>query len=166
VARLRRYVVSFLTIGVIWINHHAAVARLQRTDHTLLILNLLLLMTVAILPFTTALIAEYLREDEGQHLSAAVYSASFLLIGIAFLGLQRHALGGPGDLVRPEVDAATRRRIIRRSAAGLAPYMLAVGAAALSPYLALAICGVVALYYALPPRPTERATEPTDTESV
>jgi uncharacterized membrane protein len=147
------YVVSFLTIGVIWINHHAAIARIQRTDHTLLVLNLVLLMAVAILPFTTALMADYLREDEGQHLAAGIYSASFLLVGVAFLGLQRHALRGPSDLVRSDVDALARRVIIRRSATGLAPYMLAVVTAAVSPYLALAICGAVALYYALPGTP-------------
>jgi uncharacterized membrane protein len=47
------YVVSFLTIGIIWINHHAMISRLRAADHTILILNLLLLMTIAVLPFAT-----------------------------------------------------------------------------------------------------------------
>ena len=59
------YVVSFLTIGIIWINHHAMIGRLRAADHTILILNLLLLMTVVLLPFATDLIATYLRHPEG-----------------------------------------------------------------------------------------------------
>jgi uncharacterized membrane protein len=68
------FVVPFLTIGVIWINHHAMVRRLRVTDHSILIWNLLLLMTVSALPFTTALMAAYLKQGEGESLAAAVYS--------------------------------------------------------------------------------------------
>jgi uncharacterized membrane protein len=46
------YLVTFLTIGIIWINHHAMLRRLVSVDHTILVLNLLLLLTVVILPFT------------------------------------------------------------------------------------------------------------------
>ncbi len=53
--------VSFATIGIIWINHHVMIARLREADHTILILNLLLLMSIGILPFTTNLMATYLR---------------------------------------------------------------------------------------------------------
>src|SRR4051812_39313370 len=49
------FVISFLTIGIIWINHHAMVRRLRVADPSILIWNLLLLMTVSVLPFTTAL---------------------------------------------------------------------------------------------------------------
>src|ERR1700759_1438633 len=52
------YVISFLTIGIIWINHHAAFGRLRVVDHSILIWNLALLMTVSVLPFTTRLMAE------------------------------------------------------------------------------------------------------------
>jgi hypothetical protein len=45
------YVISFITIGIIWINHHAMIGRLQRPNHAILFLNLLLLMSIGILPF-------------------------------------------------------------------------------------------------------------------
>jgi hypothetical protein len=45
------YATSFLTIGIIWMNHHYCVETMGRPDRTLLFLNLLLLMTVAFLPF-------------------------------------------------------------------------------------------------------------------
>ena len=68
------YVTSFLTIGIIWINHHVMIRRLREPDHTILFLNLLLLMSIAVLPFATSLMAAYLRESSGQHLAAAIYS--------------------------------------------------------------------------------------------
>ena len=49
-------------------------------------------MTVSALPFTTALMAAYLKESQGESLAAAVYSGSFLLMGIVFAGMNRHIL--------------------------------------------------------------------------
>ena len=73
---------SFVTIGVIWINHHAMLRRVQTVDHSVLVCNLLLLMLIAVLPWTTALLAEYLREDDGQHLAAAIYGGSLLAMAL------------------------------------------------------------------------------------
>jgi uncharacterized membrane protein len=143
------YVVSFATIGVIWINHHAAIDRVARADHTLLVLNLLLLLTVAVLPFTTALMAEYLREGEGQHLAAAIYAGSLLVMSLAFFAMQQHVLRREGVLDE-RIGAAARRRVRLRNVAGLGPYAAAVALAAVSSYATLALCGLVALYYALP----------------
>ncbi len=69
------YATSFLTIGIIWINHHITIERLRGVDQSVLIINLLLLMCVGILPWTTALLAEYLRRGSGQGLAAAIYAA-------------------------------------------------------------------------------------------
>ncbi len=76
------YVTSFLTIGIIWINHHVMIRRLREPDHMILFLNLLLLMSIAILPFATSLMATYLRESSGQHLAAVIYSGSLLVMGV------------------------------------------------------------------------------------
>ena len=145
------YVVSFLTIGVIWINHHAMIARLAQANHTVLALNLLLLMTIAVIPFTTALVADYLRESEGEKLAALVYGGSLMAMSIAFYTTQGYVLYGRGGaLARPEIASAERRAIRARNRVGLLPYAIATAAAALSPYLTLAICGAVAAFYALP----------------
>ena len=65
------YAVSFTTIGIIWINHHAMISRLRIADHVILMLNLVLLLMIALLPFATSLLAAFLREGRGQHLAAA-----------------------------------------------------------------------------------------------
>jgi uncharacterized membrane protein len=144
------YAVSFLTIGIIWINHHAMIRRLATVDHGLLTLNLLLLLLVALLPFTTALMAAYLQESSGEHLAAAIYSGSCLLMGAAFAATNRHALVVRPGLLATPVSDVRRRAILRRAVAGVAPYAIATALAPVTPYATLAICAAIALYYALP----------------
>jgi uncharacterized membrane protein len=144
------YAVSFLTIGIIWINHHAMITRLARADHSILILNLLLLLTIAVLPFATELMAAYLRVGHGQKLAAAVYSGAFLLMSIAFTALNRHILLARAHMLSGELELEERRRILARSITGLGPYLLATLLAAVSPYITLAICAAIAVFYATP----------------
>jgi uncharacterized membrane protein len=140
------YVISFLTIGIIWINHHAMISRLREADHTILILNLLLLMTIGLLPFATDLVATH----RGQPLAAAIYSGCFMLMAIAFSVLNRRVLIVRADLLVETLPLELRRRIYRRAAMGVLPYVLATALAFVSPYLTLGICAALGLYYATP----------------
>ncbi|HEV3046435.1 MAG TPA: TMEM175 family protein [Solirubrobacteraceae bacterium] len=150
------YALSFATIGIIWINHHAMVRRLKAVDHAVHILNLALLMTVGILPFTTALMAAYLKSGHGEHLAAAIYAGSFLVMGIAFQVMQRHITLRRTHLLAVELTEAERRAIVNRSALGLPPYLLATAIAIVSPYATLALCGLLAAFYALPRTTADR----------
>jgi uncharacterized membrane protein len=144
------YVVSFLTIGIIWINHHAMIRRLRAIDHTIMVWNLLLLLSVGVLPFTTALLAAYLREGQGSELAAAVYGGSLLAMSLIFAATNRHILYAKEVLLSEDVDAAQRRTILARGVAGLLPYLVATALAPVSSYLTLGICAAVAVFYALP----------------
>ncbi|TMK76003.1 MAG: DUF1211 domain-containing protein, partial [Actinobacteria bacterium] len=144
------YAVSFLTIGIIWINHHAMIRRLRAVDHEVLVVNLLLLLFVGLLPFTTHLMATYLKEGEGDHLAAAIYSGSFLAMSIAFATLNWRILFHKTQLAAEAMPEARRRAILTRGVAGLVPYLIATILAIVSAYVTLAICGAVALFYALP----------------
>jgi uncharacterized membrane protein len=144
------YAISFLTIGIIWINHHVMIGRLKQADHSILMLNLVLLMTIGVLPFATALMARYLREGAGEHLAAAVYAGAFLAMSAAFITLQRQILLRRPQLLKRDLPQAERRRIVRRNATGIVPYALALAVALVSPYVTLAICAAVAAFYALP----------------
>jgi uncharacterized membrane protein len=144
------YTVSFLTIGIIWINHHAMLRRTLGVDHTILLLNILLLLTVVVLPFSTSLMAAYLKASHGENLAAGVWSGSFLVMSIAFFAMQRHLLVTKQHLLHEHMTPELRTWVLRRNAAGLMPYAIATAAAILSPYLTLAICAAVAVFYALP----------------
>ena len=139
-----------MTIGIIWINHHAMISRLRRADHSILILNLFLLMSIGILPFATGLMANYLRDPGGQRLAAAVYSGCFLLMSLAFSLLNRQILLGRPSMLTSEMPLQERRRILARALTGLVPYLVATILAIVSAYATLAICAGVAAFYALP----------------
>jgi uncharacterized membrane protein len=144
------YVVSFLTIGIIWINHHAMIGRLRVADHAILILNLLLLMAIAVLPFATNLVAAYLRHPEQRSLAAVVYASALLVMGVMFALLNGVILLRRQNLLKEPLSVSRRRQIFSRAAGGILPYVVAVGVAFVSAYASIAICGAIGVFYALP----------------
>ena len=144
------FVVSFLTIGIIWVNHHAMLRRLVGVDHSVLMLNLILLLTVGLLLFSTALMAAYVTADHGQETAAVVYGGSYLAMALAFLAMQGHILRSRRHLLAEHMTADVRRSVSRRNAAGTLPYIAATLGGLISPYVTLVICGAVAVFYALP----------------
>ena len=144
------YATSFLTIGIIWVNHHVMIGRLREADHAILFLNLLLLMSIAVLPFATRLMAAYLRESNGQHLAAAIYSGAFLVMAVFFAMLNAHILLVKHERLKRPLPLERRRQILARSISGVVPYAIATVLAVISSYVTLAICGALALFYAFP----------------
>src|SRR5215472_13584102 len=104
------FLASFATIGIMWINHHRLFTHIVRSSHALLLLNSLLLLGVVVVPFPTALVAEYFGH-KGEHLAATLFSGTFLLIAIIFNVLWRYAaqrlLGHNADL--PEVREISKQ---------------------------------------------------------
>ena len=76
------FFVSFWVIGIIWVNHHGLLDHLKRTDRPVLYINLLVLMTVVFIPFSTALMAEHLKSGADEKVAALVYALAFLAMGI------------------------------------------------------------------------------------
>jgi uncharacterized membrane protein len=144
------FVVTFVTIGIIWVNHHAQWQRVARVDRPLLFLNLLLLMFVVLIPFPTSLLARYLHGSD-QHVAAAVYSGVLLAMGLAFSTTWYYTARHAG-LLHVEIGSQELRVLVRRNVVGLLPYAVAFGVAFLSAPASLALCGLVAVYYMLPER--------------
>src|SRR5215208_4150476 len=147
------YVVSFLTIGIIWVNHHAVMDRINYVNRPLLFLNLVFLMAVAAIPFPTALLADYLQAGHDERLASAVYGVTMSLMGIAFGLIWAYAVFSE-DLLHESVDSHRARRSLLIFAAGNPLYLLAIGVSLLSAELGLAIYALLALFYlfdVLPP---------------
>jgi uncharacterized membrane protein len=144
------YITSFLTIGIIWINHHINIGRLAGADHSILILNLLLLMTVVAIPFGTSLLSSYLKASHGENLAAGVYGGILLAMALTFSALNWQIMLRRPHLLKARLSLEQRRAILRRSASGVAPYALATGLAAVSPYITLGITFALAAFYAFP----------------
>jgi uncharacterized membrane protein len=152
------YVTSFLTIGGVWLAHHALFERLSAIDPVLMRLNLLLLMTVSFLPFPTALMAEALRESgSAERAAVVVYGGTAALIEMLLASASRYAASQPELLAAaaaaPPVADRTREGI-RVSLYGV---MLVVGILLL-PKLAAFGYFAVAAYAVLSPRGEGRLT--------
>jgi TMEM175 potassium channel family protein len=151
------YVVSFLTIGIIWVNHHALFALIARVDRPMLFLNLLLLMIIALLPFPTALLGQWVLDVQQPPVAAALLGCAFLLMGLAFGGLWLYAVVHH-DLAGPGLDRASARASIPRFTAGNLVYLIGIGVAFFSPLISLLLYGLVAIYYVFPSLPRSRVS--------
>jgi uncharacterized membrane protein len=144
------YVVSFLTIGIIWLNHHTQFNRIEHPDRTLMVLNLFLLMFVTLTPFPTGLLAKYLTSGGDEHVAAAFYAATMLAMSIAFFGL--YVWAAHRRLFADWIDERQTAYLLRRNGAGLLVYASAIGLAFASAVVSLVLCGAVAVFYLLPGR--------------
>jgi uncharacterized membrane protein len=144
---LSGYLVSFFVIGIMWVNHHAMFRLIVRIDRVGLFLNLLLLLFTAAIPFTTALIAEYLNVGGANaHVAAAVYSATLLCCAVVFTAMWVHAVRG-GRLVATRLSPAEERASIFRYGVGVLIYAFTVALSFLSAPLTLGVQLLIALYY-------------------
>jgi uncharacterized membrane protein len=142
------YVTSFLIIGIIWVNHHAVFELIGRVDRMTLFLNLLLLMTVVAIPFTTALLSEYLLAGGSDARTAAlVYSGVMLAMSCGFAGLYSYVARHPALLAHGVDPGAVRASIVRFSAVGILLYVGTVVVALFSAPLCLLAHLLIALYY-------------------
>jgi uncharacterized membrane protein len=153
------YAVGFLTIGIIWLNHHAMLAHAVRIDRVTLVLNIFLLMVVVVMPWPTALVAEHLRgPGAGARVAAVIYGIASILMSIAFsllwayLSVHQESLAG--------LPAAIRRRAGLRFGAGLAGYIVGTLVAAVASAVpAVIIYALVAIYYIFEQLPAPAAAE-------
>jgi uncharacterized membrane protein len=140
------YVVSFFTIGIIWVNHHALFRNFAEIDRVLLFLNLVLLFFVVTIPFATATIAAYLTHGgRDASLAAAIFQAVFegmsLSFGLLFWWSIRH------EHMKTALTPAAARRSMIRFGIGNLGYVAAIGIAFVSAPASLLISAIVAAYY-------------------
>jgi uncharacterized membrane protein len=151
------YLTSFATIGIMWLNHHRLFQLIRRVDHSLLVLNGLLLLGISVVPYPTALMAGYLGRRE-ETLAAIVYSGTYFYIAIAFNALWRYAssprrqpslLGVPHD--GPEV-----RAIHAQYRFGPLFYVASLLLSCWNARAGMALNMGFALFFAIPPRRVTR----------
>ena len=139
------YLTSFITIGIIWMNHHHAVSLMARTDRTFLFINNLLLLTVAFLPFPTKLVAQFLQED-GEKAAALTYAATFVLMSVIYNAWWRYASGGR-RLIADGVPDSALRAISRAFDPGVPMYAAVFVLAFFSPLAAVLLTFAIAAFY-------------------
>jgi uncharacterized membrane protein len=134
------FLLSFLIVGIIWLNHHATFNLLDRTDHRIQVLNLVLLLPVTVLPWPTALLAEYTREGTAgdQRIAVLVYGVTSSAMALAFNVLWRYLLRHR-ELHKPQVTSELLAVRNRRYNVGLLAYPVATVIGLVSAPLFLAL---------------------------
>jgi TMEM175 potassium channel family protein len=141
------YVTSFLTIGALWLAHHALFRRMLHADSIVVRINLLLLMVVAFLPFPTSLVAEAIDTTHAERAAVAFYGATLFVVSALFGLMARYVISSDNLLHEGAEDDV--RRLVRRLTPSLGFYLVVLLLARVAPaaaavgFLAVAINGVV-----------------------
>ncbi len=142
------FLLSFLFIGVMWINHHRLFTHIKRADNGLLFFNLLLLLGVTVVPFPTAVLAAHL-EGADARTAAMLYSAVYFVIAIFFNVLWHYAVSAG---LLDEHYSESAQAISRQYAVGPLLYLICIALAWVSPLLSLVLNAALAVFFALPAR--------------
>jgi len=126
------FVVSFVVIGVYWVLHHRDFTYyIRRYDQRLIWLNLLMLMTICFLPFSTSVQNAY----GGQPLTVAFYATSVAAVGIVHTLMWLYA-SAHHRLIDPSLSPQFIRTYTLRSLAVPAVFLLSIGLVPIHPDLA------------------------------
>jgi uncharacterized membrane protein len=164
------YLISFFVIGIIWVNHHALIKSIAVVDRTLLFFNLVLLLFVVLIPFSTATVAQYLPVPGGDmkvamalhggdvKVAMALYSAVFLGMSAGFGLIFEWTLHGDHRTVPlpPEAHWPARLRFV----GGAAVYVVALVVSLFNAIAAFILIAVVAVYYIVERTPTSPVSPP------
>ncbi len=144
------YVVTFAIVGIMWLNHHSIFAHFERVDRPLFYLNLLLLMTIAFLPYPTGVLGEALSRGAGTRTAAIFYSTTMTVNAWAWAALWLYASAGR-RLLHPSFPEPERRVATLLFTSGTVVYTLSILVAVVNAFACLAFHAALAFYYALDP---------------
>jgi uncharacterized membrane protein len=143
------YLVSFLTIGIMWVQHHRLFTLIRRSNPTFAMINVIFLMFIAFVPFPTAVLAQRLGSRVDAVGATIFYGATMTAIAVMFNAIWRYGAARGGHLLVAQISAS-RQAEARGYRYGVPIYAFITLLALLNPYLSLAGFGLFAAYWALP----------------
>jgi uncharacterized membrane protein len=141
------YLVSFLTIGIIWMNHRTVMNQIDRADRPFLILTVVFLLVVAFIPLPTRLVAEFIGKD-GARAATVTYGITLTLTAVMFNAVWFYAVRG-GRLLRADADERTVRGISKTFVLGPWMYLVATLLAAIAPTIGAIVFLLFALFWVI-----------------
>ncbi|HEY8844275.1 MAG TPA: TMEM175 family protein, partial [Gaiellaceae bacterium] len=139
------YAVSFVTIGIMWVNHHTLMSQIDRTDRRFLLATVGLLLCIAFVPFPTRLVAEHIR-GAGARDAALAYGFTMVATAVMFSVSWFYASLGK-RLLRADADPAVVTGISRSYLPGPWIYLAATLIAFASPTASVCVFMATALFY-------------------
>jgi len=144
------FVLSFVMIGIYWANHHYVFRLLERTNHSLNLLNLLLLLCVSFLPFPTAVLGSYMLDEANQSTAATFYAIGLLLPPVAWALMWLYACY-IGRLVDRRLEPRFLLLLTAQYIGSVVVYSIAVLLSLVAFRWGLALCVGLTLLYLMPP---------------
>jgi uncharacterized membrane protein len=141
--RLSVYLLSFLMVGIYWINHHELIRRTESIDYLVLWSNLIFLFVLSLVPF----FVDYLDEKDFSSFSTLLYDLTMLVAGAAFFLLRWAVMRRQwyaGSLSRGDTSE------LWKHGTSLAIYLLAIAVAFYKPWLSLMIVALVTVVWVVP----------------
>ncbi len=149
------YVLSFLMVGIYWINHHELMRRCEQIDYKVLWANLLFLLGLSFVPFA----ADYVGVKHFDSFSALLYNGAMIVAGLTFFLLRDSVMRmqkAHGELGQQH-KAEAQKHVV-----SLAIYVVAIPLAFVHPLLSFGLNLVVTLLWIIPEVGTRRlVTVPT-----
>jgi uncharacterized membrane protein len=144
------YALTFLFIGQVWVNHHVMFDHIRSADRLVLLLNTLLLMVVAFLPFATSVLADALRSGDGERTAVVFYGIAFDVTALTFNAVWQYARRQ--HLLRETLGPEGATAIGRRFQLALVWLACAALLGAFVPFVGVAVIVAFNAYYWLPIR--------------
>jgi uncharacterized membrane protein len=141
------YIISFVIIGIMWVNHHNLFKYIKRCDTVFLFLNGLLLMSITLVNFSTALLADYLQHPDAQ-VASLVYAGISFFIAVFYNLLWRYASYN-NRLLDRNTDSLWVQRVNREYLFGPLFYFIAFLLAFVSVWFSLFIQFALAVFFAV-----------------
>ncbi|PWT73927.1 MAG: DUF1211 domain-containing protein [Bacteroidetes bacterium] len=148
------YVFSFIVIGIWWANHHYVFKLYKKTNHVFNVLNVLFLMTIAFLPFPTAIFGEYITEDKHRQAAVSFYAVGIFLPAIVWVTMWLYASFGK-RLLDQRLSDSFIQYLTRMYLLSNLLYFIAIIVSFFSPLTSIILNIVLTLLYLLPPKKPE-----------
>jgi uncharacterized membrane protein len=144
------YVISFMAIGIYWSNHHWLFSFIKKTNHVFNLLNVITLMAIAVMPFTTAIMSEFILDPEYRNAAVTTYSIGYMLpipaVTIVVLyAVYKHRL------VDPQLSQNFINKLLFKLGTGFFTACVAIALSFNYPIVSLWLIGITFLAYLLPP---------------
>ncbi|WP_214416843.1 TMEM175 family protein [Sphaerisporangium fuscum] len=144
--KLLTYFMSFLTLGIFWVGQQTQLNQFERANRHLTWIHLAFLAAVSLMPFSTALLGEYID----YRLALVIYWLNLLLLGAMLLASITY--GHRAGLLKAEVDHDTRRAHRRRIVVYQLMYAVATALSAVNTYVSILLIVLFQLNSAIAPR--------------
>jgi uncharacterized membrane protein len=139
------FILSFVLTGIYWVGHHVQFLFIRRTDRTHLWINLFFLLTIAIVPFSAAVLGKF-----GLHIVPVMWYGANILLAALGLHLSWLYATRRGQLVDEDIDPMVVRRVSERLVFAYVTYGLAMLLALVDPRISLAMYLILPIFFIVP----------------